>query len=253
MADKHYQERKKRCGEMSNKITTLISVCLLLGLGLVSTGGFAAHLGCPDPSSTDPGFNGCSLPGLREGTFPYFDQGVRAKYKARKDGDFYLKAKFDKHSDRSSLVIDPNGIFGISPDGIFDIDKTKFKIKVKVEDGVANGSLRIKGAIDEFGIKKTTLVTANLSGEWALSDDGQLIGFNTTNIVCSPELPINCTNSESIYLVLDDAINTGNKNYKTTGVAITTVPLPAAAWLFASGLLGLAGIARRRRSGMVSI
>lgn len=41
----------------------------------------------------------------------------------------------------------------------------------------------------------------------------------------------------------------GNKNVTSTyNFAGTAVPVPAAAWLFGSGLLGLAGTARRRRS-----
>jgi hypothetical protein len=39
--------------------------------------------------------------------------------------------------------------------------------------------------------------------------------------------------------------NTSNQH---TSYALTAVPVPAAAWLFGSGLLGLAGTARRRRA-----
>ena len=37
-------------------------------------------------------------------------------------------------------------------------------------------------------------------------------------------------------------------NYTISNVQTPTVPVPAAAWLFGSGLLGLAGTARRRRN-----
>lgn len=44
----------------------------------------------------------------------------------------------------------------------------------------------------------------------------------------------------------------GNWNLSSTGeltyTAVSAVPVPAAAWLFGSGLLGLVGVARRRRS-----
>ena len=35
--------------------------------------------------------------------------------------------------------------------------------------------------------------------------------------------------------------------YQTTGLAVTSVPVPAAVWLFGSGLVGLAGVVRRRK------
>jgi hypothetical protein len=37
-----------------------------------------------------------------------------------------------------------------------------------------------------------------------------------------------------------------NANFDMT--TLTVVPIPAAAWLFGSGLLGLVGVARRRRN-----
>jgi hypothetical protein len=95
-------------------------------------------------------------------------------------------------------------------------------------------------------------MTADLSGPWAISEDGTLLGFNTKNIVChsaiSAYVPGGCTQNEVIYLALQDAITDGTMKLKTTGLALTTVPVPAAAWLFGSGLLGLAGIARRRKT-----
>ncbi|HIO54930.1 MAG TPA: VPLPA-CTERM sorting domain-containing protein, partial [Chromatiales bacterium] len=38
-----------------------------------------------------------------------------------------------------------------------------------------------------------------------------------------------------------------NANFDITAIHITNVPVPAAVWLFGSGLVGLAGIASRRR------
>ena len=57
-----------------------------------------------------------------------------------------------------------------------------------------------------------------------------------------------CTTNEVIYLNLLEAIgpDAGARKIKTAGIAVTSVPLPAAAWLFGSGLLGLIAMARRR-------
>ncbi len=77
-----------------------------------------------------------------------------------------------------------------------------------------------------------------------------LWGFNTTNIVCSDlinTLTGGCTTDEVVYLNLLEAIgpDTGFDRISTAGRALTSVPVPAAAWLFGSGLIGLAGMARR--------
>ncbi len=53
------------------------------------------------------------------------------------------------------------------------------------------------------------------------------------------------------YIGFEDLINGGDWDYNDatfllTNTSVTSVPVPAAAWLFGSGLLGLAGIARRR-------
>ena len=227
-----------------NTIKVWFSAALFALLGLQSAGSFAAHLGCPDPSQL-PTSSGCSLPGIKSSGVPYFDQGVKIKYRAKKGkaGDFNLKGSYDKNSARSSLVLGLGNIVAIGD--------TKAKIKIKVRKGVASGSVRISGTIDALGInKKRKLVKARMAGQWAVSTDGQLLGFNTMDIECNPMLPINCTDAESFYLALDEAINTGKKKLNTTGVAITTVPVPAAVWLFGSGLMGLAGMAHRRHMMM---
>ena len=227
-----------------NKIKQLTSY-LLFSITLLFAGNvFAAHMSCPSPDAVFP-FNGCELGGLVPGSYPYFDQGVKIKYKVKKgEGNFNLKVKYDKKSiDSQFLFLADLGI-----ENILDIDKTKYILKVKVRDGIATGTVKIKGIIEKLGMtKKETLMTANLKGEWSLSEDGNLLGFNTMDIECNPILPVNCTTAEVIYLVLNDAITAETKKLKTTGRALTSVPLPAAAWLFGSGLLGFAVIARKRR------
>lgn len=198
---------------------------------------------CPDPSSYP--FNGCSLPGLVRGSFPYFEQDVKVEYKANSHG-FIINAKYDKDSSLSALLLDPGDIL--------DITKTKFMFKSKVKDGIAYGSIKISGVVDDLGItKRSTLMTADLSGLWAIDESGTLIGFNTENIVCHSDINayiggIGCTQNEVIYLTLQDAITDGTKTLKTTGVALTSVPLPPSVWLFGSALLGLVGMARRKKA-----
>jgi hypothetical protein len=58
----------------------------------------------------------------------------------------------------------------------------------------------------------------------------------------------------SLVLWLDDSGNTVDRDFSDMGIrisAVSAVPIPAAGWLFGSGLVGLAMVARRRRSARV--
>jgi hypothetical protein len=92
-------------------------------------------------------------------------------------------------------------------------------------------------------------MTADLKGQW--NSSGQLIGFNTMNIECHDAINAvaPCTTDEVIYLSdLEDALDPGGSRgkYRTTGLAVTSVPVPAATWLLGSGLIGLVGVSRRK-------
>ncbi len=219
-----------------NKIRMQAVFCLFGAILLVGGNAFAVDADCPDPGAYP--LNGCSLPGIRDGSYPYFDNGVKVTYKDKKDGDFQIKAKQDNKSGRSVFYLDLGDMFFVA--------KPKYKFTAEVKNGeLKKGSVKIQGIIQELGItKKTTLMKADLESAW------ELLGFNTTNIFCHEAFAAYCTNAESVYLSLAESINgvlnTGKK-LKTTAIAVTTVPIPAAAWLFGSGLLFLAGIARKRR------
>ncbi len=137
--------------------------------------------------------------------------------------------------------------------------QSKYTLLVNFDNGgnFLNGSVELRGAISELGISNnTTLVTADII-DWAWgNEDGSggptfdLFGFATDNIVCSPLLLVQCTQAESVYVQLDNPFGGGfNNSFKTTGLATTTVPLPAVAWLFGSAL-GLLGWVGRRNKRM---
>lgn len=228
-----------------NKIIKQTASCLV-GVFLLYGGNAYAAPDCPNPEAYP--FNDCSLPGIRPGSFPYFHTDTQFKYKpktGKKAGDFNLKAKYDK---KGTVAV--SQLFGPGKDDVFDIGKTKYNLKVKVKDGVASGKVKIKGNLLGTDINGT-LMTAKLQGDWAIGNDGFLLGVNTEDIECHEgfaSIGISCTEEESVYLVLNSALGDSKIKFKEgRATAVTTVPIPAAAWLFGSGLLCLAGIARKRR------
>jgi hypothetical protein len=226
---------------MFTEFKSLLCICLIGMFTFGSASSYAITSGCPDTGAYP--MNGCSLPGTVDGSFPYFYQNVSVSYKQKKKTeDFQVKAKLLKGSTNSALYVDS--------EDVLDITKTNFKFDAKVTGGVASGNIKISGRIDELGIKGT-LMTADLEGAW--DANGTLIGFNTMNIQCNDGINAylgggGCTTNEVIYLNLLQAIgpDAGARKISTAGIAVTSVPVPAAAWLFGSGLLGLITMARRR-------
>ena len=63
-------------------------------------------------------------------------------------------------------------------------------------------------------------------------------------------LPLTLSNSDFALFYIEEVDTFGNTTYLATGklTAISAVPVPAAAWLFGSGLIGLIGLARRKKA-----
>jgi hypothetical protein len=117
-------------------------------------------------------------------------------------------------------------------------DTSKYSLVGQFNDfGFISGTLSIRGGINSLNIPKNTLLmTADLT-DWNIVDDPLLWGFATSNIWCSPLLLIDCTENESVYVVLDEPFNIfENSIFKSSAVAITTVPIPAALIMFLSGI-----------------
>ena len=130
-------------------------------------------------------------------------------------------------------------------------EKAIYKLQAFYNDAgdFLSGNVQIKGGIPGLGIDKgTTLMTADII-DWNLSTGlNPLWGFATDNIVCSPLLLVTCTLKESVYVQILGSSFDGiydNGKFAASGFAVTTVPVPAAAWLFGSAL-GLLGWVRSR-------
>ncbi len=87
----------------------------------------------------------------------------------------------------------------------------------------------------------------NFSGDFDLSiDGGAVTTYSLTNIFNTP-----LTGTEFTFSNPNSQGGSGVSNeyqFYIGVMEVTPVPVPAAVWLFASGLLGLVGVARRRAS-----
>jgi hypothetical protein len=156
-----------------------------------------------------------------------------------------------KNNGKQKILYKAKGDFMLNMGGgsSYLIENGKIKINAKIEkDGTLKGTGKITG-IDPFGgNKKKTLVTFGNNGDFSfLWDAGgnDLFGMSITDINCP--LWDFCTNTETFYAIGEFGTDPAKINVKDGVLGVTTVPVPAAVWLFGSGLLGLAGMARGRR------
>ncbi len=181
------------------------------------------------------------LPGLRASDptdyGPLFLNDVDIVWRNKKNDGGYLTAK-DRIGYDFNFVLSGN---------TYAVTDGKYRLDAQFDDfgNFMNGSVEIYGTIADMGIYDgvQTLLASMSLVDFAYNDS--LIGFDTGDLVC-PVFDF-CTAAESVYLAeFGGGFSTASKFWKSSGIAVTTVPVPAAAWLFGSALLGLAGLGRRR-------
>ena len=194
-----------------------------------------------------------NLDGVVAGSYPCFETSVKLKLKLAHDKVYTDELSASYYEDYRGPHLFGGGIsnFYVDANYKYPISDTIFNFSASLKDGeIQSGSMSIWGSIN--GSEQQKLMWADLTGDYA--QVGNLIGFNTTNIQCGTAITalVSCTMSEVVYFALESNGSktfdfTKNQNFK--GTAFTSVPIPAAVWLFGSGLLGLAGIARKRKTG----
>ena len=219
------------------QLMTLLFVVLALG----SNTSAASTARCPDNAASP--FNGCSLPGMFAGNFPHFDNAASVNHATSKDGLFNLRAKVLKGSADNRL--------GSDDETRYFIDEPKHGFRAGVNARGASGRKKISTRIDaeEFSI------SAGRKDTWSAPAGGMRWGFNTNDIACSRWINAlldhnGCTSEKVAHLNRVGATgrDRGFGKNRAADCAPTSVPVPAAGWLLGSGLIGLAGMTRRRRN-----
>jgi len=201
----------------------LAAVCIALGAFLASTTGAYAF----------------ALPDINDSGKPVFINSVKVRVNTKNQ----TVKVFTNGSGRGFQLFD--GTNFISGSGSFTLNARY------TGDGIfESGTVQIKGSIEEYGIfgGGNVLMSADLDS-WNNIDDSRLWGFNTNNLVCLAALEAAvgpCSTGESVFIVLNSDFNGFDSRFTSTGTAHTTIPVPAAAWLFGSAL-GLLGWVRRRQ------
>jgi len=179
-----------------------------------------------------------SLGDITPAGWPRFESDTSIKWKSKDDKGFTLKASLNGSMD---FLNSPGDSYMVS-DGSY-----KLKASFDASGALQSGDLTIRGAVTGLGITSTTLFTASLD---AFAYDGTTLAFKTTITGGEICVVVGCTTYESIWIDLDTGgFDPTLKKFTDTGMAITTIPVPAAVWLFVSGIVGLASFTRRRKAG----
>ena len=115
------------------------------------------------------------------------------------------------------------------------------------------GSLNIQGSVAGLGISSQTLLSGTMDDFFYGYSNGNILNFFSAagSSVLSTDLlsAIGLSGTGFDYLAYTIDVNSLGQ-VVDAGVVNTTsvVPLPAAAWLFGSAILGLLGIARRKKA-----
>ncbi|MDD5035531.1 MAG: VPLPA-CTERM sorting domain-containing protein [Methylococcaceae bacterium] len=202
------------------------------------------------------------IDGIPKPGFPHFANSADitlTKSDSGSGASFQLSAV---STDKSPFVFQYNPSSSFTVNGTFNLAAT-FNASGKFTDG----NITVDGTIPGYNVPGTTapsstnLFSAKLiafGAETEIDDSSPVaLGFKTDNLTGWAGDQFGNHGQESVYLynfnvpgLMNDFSNFKFKTATFHGSAITTVPVPAAVWLFGSALALLSG-ARRRKAALV--
>ena len=171
----------------------------------------------------------------------------------------YVTIKYQRADNQSNkLTAEAKKITGefFTLDGTkYTVDNLSYKLRANFTNDksptLIDGTVRINGSIPSLGAQGV-LLTADLN---TFVTDGDIIHFGTTLTSCASAFLSECLSddgefrTEAVWLFdFGGGFDVKHKKFRADGTAITTIPVPAAVWLFGSGLLGLVSLAKRKKA-----
>jgi hypothetical protein len=121
-----------------------------------------------------------------------------------------------------------------------EVQNDKFIDGNGVNGHVAAGTYDVVGLFGTIGDEE----------EWTINILGSASWFSDATLI-----PASLPNDYKVFLQADDydsgsgvSIGTVLTSFDQNSVSVSSVPIPAAVWLFGSGLIGLIGVARRKKA-----
>ncbi len=146
----------------------------------------------------------------------------------------------DIGNDSDAAAVD--ALVGVT--GLDELARMDWNASEPLANPQSDGGLTINGTT----FKVPDDPTEATAGTWSWSGPGTLeyLSFKYDGYVAIYEITDGMTSGSWDTAALCASVNCGNKNALSHSAAYGVVPVPAAAWLFASGLLGLAAVSRRK-------
>ena len=236
-------------------LTTATAIVLVLG----SSFSMASILVPADDGAHVEGYD-LSAYGIGPASWTNFENNV--KVKVVKKGKKGAKGTLLKVTGKKGS----GNFFNLEPVDNFSIKGNSYKLMARfdVDGNLISGKkskVTIKGTIKtkkgEVSGKLLTASLGDLLDGSGYAFAGTLIGFNTYNLRCHAVIdsvsPGGCEDGKPAYISLDKSFKDVTKKFKSAGLAVTgsadisAVPVPAAVWLFGSGLFGVIGLGQRRK------
>lgn len=219
---------------MTMKNSMLLTAAVLL---------FACFAGSSRAATIVPDWN---MPGIPDAGFPHFEDAVKVNF-AKSGSNWKLTA-----TQRAGTHL-----FQSDPGTAHNVANSSFSLTAMFDSSLnfTGGNLQIKGKIPSLGVNTSTSLWKTSLTDFGFDInpfDGSpvALGFETSGhsgwaAQFSGGAP------ESVYLLSPDLSSLAVNLFSHKGVsasinatALTTVPVPAAAWLLGSGLIALFGMRR---------